>query len=135
MFAFHLYFRLRRVDKNWFEMKIFTINFIIFEIYILNCVSSKVLLPANKSHLEVAKFLRKIIKDWNIKHSNEINDIAIMNMDNDTSIFHGITKGIPKINPILLPEFSCTDTQKYFNLRECSLFIIISRAPDVDKVS
>ncbi|CAG9809570.1 unnamed protein product [Chironomus riparius] len=76
---------------------------------------------------EIYRFVNLVLKDWNQKHINKTNEISIMNLDNDTSLFDVVRRAIPNENPILLPEKGCTDAAKYSNLRQSSLFIIISK--------
>ena len=96
-----------------------------FLISFSNCYNFSV--ANNPYHKEIYKFVKQVIIDWNQKHENDINDISIINLDNDTSLFHIVRKAIPKENPILLPECSVINSNKYENTRKNSVFIIISR--------
>jgi len=96
-----------------------------FLISFCNCYNFSV--AVDPYHKEIYRFVKKVITDWNQKHENDINDISIINMDNDTSLFHIVRKAIPKQNPIFLPDCGGREYLKHVNTRRSSIFIIISR--------
>lgn len=83
--------------------------------------------------IEVYKFVKNVIEDWNQKHKNDINEISIMNLNNDSSLFDVVTRAIPKTNPILIPEKYCKDTIKHHDQRQSSVFIVVSKVKDMDQ--
>ena len=83
----------------------------------------------NPYHKEIYKFVKNVIIDWNQKHENDTNDISIINMDNDTSLFHIVRKAIPKENPIFMPDCSINNLEQR-SQRKSSILIIISKITD-----
>ncbi|CAG9797830.1 unnamed protein product [Chironomus riparius] len=78
-------------------------------------------------HMEIFKFVKHVIKDWNQKHKNGINDISIINLDNDTSLYNIVREAIPKENPILLPDCKSLNNTSFSNTKESSIFVVISK--------
>ena len=114
-------------------MRFYISFFIVLSLLISFCNCYNISVSRDSYNIEGYKFVKNVIKDWNKKHKNDINEISIMNLNNDSSIFDVISKVIPKTNSILIPEKYCKDSIKYHEQRQSSLFIIVSKVMDMDQ--
>ena len=105
-----------------------------FLISFSNCYNFSV--SVDPYHEVIYKFVKAVITDWNQKHENGINDISIINLNNDTSLFNIVRQAIPKENPVLLPECTNLNNTGFLDTKESSIFIIVSKvASDLVKIN
>lgn len=95
-----------------------------FLISFCNCYNISI--TVNPYHKGIYKFIKHVITDWNQKHEGTINDISIINMDNDTSLFNIVRKAMPN-NPVLLPNCRNLNNTEFANTKESSIFVVISK--------
>lgn len=85
----------------------------------------------NKSlGIEIAGFISRLIRDYNVKYPNQIHDVAVLKIENEeeSDVFGEIVSKMPRENAVLIP--SNGNALRDQKIRAAKFVIVISDIND-----
>lgn len=77
----------------------------------------------------------ELIKDWNQKNQDRVNDVVILSYGRRSDLFFEVRRAIPEENPVLTPDYGqCSSSNVLKKSREAAFIIIVISVKNLEEV-